>query len=159
MKQGRRVVGQPHPPRSIGPIGQQPRAGRGPDSQPEPSVQTGYRIAVIESDDLVRQLAVRWLSDAGHVTFAVTVLQLRPRQKLDLIVANVAHPRNTAVLMRTLRAAHAAPVVLVSARFRRGQGPSASLALQLGVSAILPKPYTRDELLATVESVLGECVG
>jgi DNA-binding response OmpR family regulator len=47
-------------------------------------------------------------------------------------------------------------VLLISARFRRTQDPSASLASQLGVSAVLAKPFTRDELLSAVDAALAQ---
>jgi len=40
--------------------------------------------------------------------------------------------------------------LLLSARFRQGMGSSSSVARQLGVRNVLPKPFTRDELLSAV---------
>jgi DNA-binding response OmpR family regulator len=119
-------------------------------------VYRGYRIAVIESDDLIRQLALRWLGEAGHEVCAITTAQLQRDAAFALIVANAANPRSAGPLMRSIAAAHSGPVLLVSARFRRSQDPSASLALQLGVSAVLAKPFTRDELLSAVAAALAQ---
>ena len=69
---------------------------------------------------------------------------------IELIIANVPSPRGAALLIRSLQAAHAAPLLLLSARFQRGGGSSLQVAEQLGVAAVLPKPFTRDELLTAV---------
>lgn len=114
-------------------------------------------IALIESDPLIQQLTARWLSDAGHRVVLTSVLELRPDMDLDLIVVNIANPRVANQLMSSLGDAHAAPVLLVSARFRRSRQPSPALAHQLGAAAVLPKPYTRDELLAAVEAAGDRC--
>ncbi|HSI59574.1 MAG TPA: hypothetical protein VLA16_18575 [Ideonella sp.] len=116
----------------------------------------GYRIAVIESDELIRQLVERWLTDAGHSVLVRTPSSLRPGDVLDLVLANVANPRAAAGPLRALQALNAAPVLLVSARIRRGLAPSSRLAAQLGVRGVLPKPFTRDELLAAVEAALND---
>jgi DNA-binding response OmpR family regulator len=119
-------------------------------------VYRGYRIAVIESDDLIRQLALRWLGEAGHEVCATTAAQLQRDAAFALIIANAANPRSAGPLMRSIAATHAGPVLLISARFRRTQDPSASLASQLGVSAVLAKPFTRDELLSAVDAALAQ---
>jgi len=43
---------------------------------------------------------------------------------------------------------------VISARFRRGLEASASASWQLGVRKVLPKPFTRRELLAAVRESL-----
>lgn len=113
-----------------------------------------YRIAVVESDDLIRQLIVQWLADAGHTTTVATAEALAG-QDLDLVVANVSSPRAAAPLVRQLKAQRAVPLILLSARFGRGQGGSAALLRQLGAAAVLPKPFTRDELMQAVQQAMG----
>lgn len=108
------------------------------------------RIALVESDDLIRALAERWLEEAGYVVKRVSLDELKGGNGIDLIIANASSPRGVAPLIRSLRAVHTAPVLLISARFRRGQGASATLAEQLGVHAVLPIPFTHDELLEAV---------
>src|SRR5256885_14383235 len=67
-----------------------------------------------------------------------------------LIIADVAEPQSADDRIAALRAVYAAPILLLSARFRRGLGSSADAALRLGVQKVLPKPFTRSELLAAV---------
>jgi DNA-binding response OmpR family regulator len=108
------------------------------------------RIALLESDDLIRALVERWLGEAGYAIERVTIDELKRGNGIELIIANVPSPRGAALLIRSLQAAHAAPLLLLSARFQRGGGSSLQVAEQLGVAAVLPKPFTRDELLTAV---------
>ena len=60
-------------------------------------------------------------------------------------------------LIKSVKEVHAGPILLLSARFRRGTGSSISVARQLGVRNVLPKPFTRGELLSAVgESIDGQ---
>ncbi|MES2099719.1 MAG: hypothetical protein V4569_07870 [Pseudomonadota bacterium] len=117
-------------------------------------MRSTYRIAVIESDLLMRELAQRWLSEAGHDVVLSSVNELGLTSGLDLIMVDVANPRSAAERVRSLRAVHPAPLLLVSGRLRRNHDPSPTLALQLGAAAVLPKPYTREELLTAVAAAL-----
>jgi DNA-binding response OmpR family regulator len=112
-------------------------------------------ILVVESDDLIRQLLERWLGEAGYAVISAgsgpPALERVPR----LVIANVSSPRNAAELIRSLQVEHAAPILVVSARFRRGLGSSVEAAHRLGVCKLLPKPFTREELLAAVGDLIG----
>ena len=112
-------------------------------------------IAIVEPDSLICALLQRWLAEAGHRVRVVTAVTLRPTDALDLIVASVDSPRNAAAFVRTLQAANAAPVLLTSARFMQRPADPDRLARQVGVRAVLAKPYDRAELLAAVRRALG----
>ncbi len=113
----------------------------------------GCRIAVVEEDDALRELVRRWLEGAGHVVEAHAVAE--PLGDIELVIAEIANPRDAAALLaRLAQPALDAPVLLLSARFRSGQGDSAHLADELGVSAVLPKPFTQRQLLAAVAKAL-----
>jgi DNA-binding response OmpR family regulator len=71
-----------------------------------------------------------------------------------LVIANVPNPHAADGVIRSLKGVYAAPILALSARFRRGLAGSAEAARRLGVKKVLPKPFTRKELLAAVrESV------
>jgi len=71
-----------------------------------------------------------------------------------LVIVNVASPRGAQPLIRSLQAVYAAPILVVSGRFRRGLAGSTEAAHRLGVRKVLPKPFTRKELLSAVHESL-----
>ncbi len=113
-----------------------------------------YRIAVCECDELMRQLIERWLSEAGHDVTAVSMRRLRLPDSFDLVIADVASPHSAAPVVRSLRAVHGGPLLLLSARLRRGQAGSKNLARQLGVNAVLAKPFSCAELMRVLIQVM-----
>ena len=117
---------------------------------PREQVQkTGY-IVIVETDDLIRELLERWLREAGYAVVAAAAgvpVQERP---VRLVIVNISRPRGAEGLIQSLQASYMAPILVISARFRRGLEGSADAARQLGVRKVLPKPFTRMELLAAV---------
>ena len=116
-------------------------------------------VVVVEADDLVRNLVACWLEDAGY---AVTSLPqgaalppLHPQPMPCLVIVDLPRPRRDHDLLQRVRAAYPCPVVVLSARFRHGLQGSAAVAARLGVDRVLPKPFSREELLAAVASVQG----
>ena len=115
----------------------------------------GY-VVVLEEDVLIRNLLERWLGEAGY-----EVLPREPPASDDsanktpcLVIADVPSPQGAAPLIRSLQAVYAAPILILSARFRRGLAGSAEAARRLGVKKVLPKPFTRKELLSAVRESL-----
>ncbi|WP_213957806.1 MULTISPECIES: hypothetical protein [unclassified Variovorax] len=113
------------------------------------------RIAVIEGDDLVRELVRQWLVDAGYFVEAFSTPARMAA--VDLIIADVASPRAAEpLLLQLFQPGRSVPVLLLSARFRTGQGGSVDLADELGVKGVLPKPFTQRQLLAAVRQSLAK---
>jgi DNA-binding response OmpR family regulator len=132
------------------------------DREQSPSrgiVQKG-RILVVEPYDLILGLLERWLGEAGH-TVVVETLQRLPQAlgeggEPHLVIIDVPTPRSAGKVIKSVREVYASPILLLSARFMRGTGSSISMARQLGVRNVLPKPFMRDELLSAVgESIDG----
>jgi len=116
----------------------------------------GY-ILVVENDDLMRELLERWLGEAGYAVIAAGQGAMRAPPQADtpcLVIVNVESPRGAQPLIQSLQAVYAAPILVVSGRFRRGLAGSAEAAHRLGVKRVLPKPYTRMELLSAVHESL-----
>ena len=106
---------------------------------------------VLEDDPLIRPLLERWLGEAGYqVAASVADAAAKP----VLVIVDVPDPQSAEALLRPLRE-YAVPVLVLSARFRRGLAGSAEAARRLGVKKVLPKPFTRKELLAAVSEAVG----
>ena len=101
-------------------------------------------VVVLEEDPLIRPLLERWLGEAGYKVAPMGAG--RPA----LVVADVPDPESAEPHIRSMQQEYAAPILLLSARFRRGLAGSAEAARRLGVKKVLPKPFTRKELLAAV---------
>ena len=122
------------------------------------SQETGDRvlrkesILIVEPDDLIRPLLERWLAEAGFMvqTSSLGAISRPP----SLIIANVSHPRDCEALVCPLIDRYRAPVILISALFRRGLEASVEAARRFRVPKVLPKPFSREELLAAVEEVI-----
>jgi DNA-binding response OmpR family regulator len=110
-------------------------------------------ILVVETDDLIRGLLARWLGEAGYTVHASAAGDPVPARGVRLVIADVASPRRAGPLVASLRS-YQAPILIVSARFRRGLGASSAAARQLGVEGVLPKPFTTSELLAAVREII-----
>ena len=107
-------------------------------------------VLIRDEDVQIRELLDRWLGEAGY-----TVSESAD-EKPCLVIADVPNPRRAQTLMRSLQEVYAAPILLLSGRFRRGLAGSAETALRLGVKRVLPKPFTRSELLSAVAASLDD---
>lgn len=112
-------------------------------------------IVIVETDDLIRALLERWLGEAGYAVIAGGSDAPDLGQPVRLIIVNVSKPRNPGALIRSMQAKYEAPILVISGRFRRGLSGSADAARQLGARKVLPKPFTRAELLAAVRESIG----
>ncbi|MDB5862393.1 MAG: response regulator [Betaproteobacteria bacterium] len=102
----------------------------------------------------MQDVLVRWLKDAGYAVTSCTLhaiggprpAALAPR----LVITDVPNLQAGIAIVEAVRHAFSSPILVVSARFRRGLRASSDVARRLGVSAVLPKPFTREELLEAV---------
>lgn len=121
-------------------------------------MQEKGRIHVIEPDDLILGLLERWLGEAGY-TVVVEDSRGLPRAvergEPHLVIIDVPTPRSAGKTIKSIRDVFASPILLLSARFRRGIASSSDVARQLGVRKVLPKPFTRGELLSAVAESIG----
>lgn len=106
-------------------------------------------IAVHEEDDLIRELLERWLGEAGYSLCAPG-----GHSPCCLVIVDLPSERGAQSRIEAVRGVYAAPVLALSARFRRGLEGSAEAASRLGVKKVLPKPFTRRELLSAVDEAL-----
>ena len=113
-------------------------------------------IVIVEPDELIRELLERWLGEAGYEVAFDARDHAVPMDMPRLVIADISDPGGAGSTIEALQAAYAAPILALSARFRRGLGGSSEPAQRLHVGKVLPKPFTRDELLSAVrEAVKG----
>ncbi len=116
-------------------------------------MQTEGYIVVVEPDELLRGLLERWLGEAGYDV--VSTKDRMPARVLPrLVIADISDPASAGATIEALQTAYAAPILALSGRFRRGLGGSSEPAKRLHVGKVLPKPFTREELLRAVRDVL-----
>jgi len=129
----------------------------GAGAEPRSQTSRPHRILVVDDDPTVRELSSAILVRSGYRVDAAedgaagwTALQ---SGKYDLLITDNNMPKVTGIeLVRNLRSAcMALPVILAS-----GQIPDEDLIKEpaLQVAATLPKPFTGDQLLGTVDKVL-----
>ena len=89
-------------------------------------------VVVVETDDLIRGLLERWLGDAGYTAVAMVEEGARSAKAARpvLVIANVSNPRGAPALIRSLQATYAAPILVLSARFRRAENSAQTIHAQ-----------------------------
>lgn len=114
-------------------------------------------VVVVESDPLIRGLVMRWLGEMGYLAIDLEKIRAASRVSPQLVIADVSDPNSAAATIQSLRAAYSVPILALSTRFRRGLGGSTEAAQRLEVCGVLPKPFTRSELLSAVADALKGC--
>lgn len=127
------------------------------------------KIIVIEEDGAMRVLISEWLNSEGHDVRSLlrhggpfdAAVDAVVDVAVDLVVLDLPHPRSRAE--ETVRAVHAvhnayphSSIIGISTQVPRSLGSDSDVARALGVSRLLAKPCTRDELLGAVAATLAE---
>ena len=110
-------------------------------------------IVIVEPDDLIRELLERWLGDAGYRVLSKD--HGSPMVEPQLVIADISDPGSAGATIAALRTAYPAPILALSARFRAASADRARRGC-LHVGKVLPKPFTREELLAAVREALAQ---
>jgi DNA-binding response OmpR family regulator len=111
-------------------------------------------VVVIEPDPLIRELVIRWVGEAGYLAIDPENTPGPVRVSPQLVIADISDPNCASATIESLRAAYSVPILALSTRFRRGLGGSTETAQRLEVCGVLPKPFTRGELLTAVVAAL-----
>ena len=111
---------------------------------------TTGQILIVETDDLIRGLILRWLDEAGYAVAQGG----SPPGGVALVIADLPNPAQADAMLHDLAACHGAPILATSGRFRRDAAASEGVARLLGIAKALPKPFTCEELLTAVRDCL-----
>jgi DNA-binding response OmpR family regulator len=106
-------------------------------------------IVIVEPDELLHELLERWLVEAGYDVVSPQD-HAGAMVLAQLVVADISDPTSAGTTIEALQNTYAAPILALSARFRRGLGGCSEPAERLHVGKVLPKPFTREELLCAV---------
>jgi CheY-like chemotaxis protein len=105
------------------------------------------RVLVVGADPALAGLLEEWLAEAG-----CRIVDDEPH----VILVDLHLPRQAgAGAARALRARHpGTPLIALSSGFFAGVEANGAVARTLGVEAVLPKPLTRQALIAALRKVL-----
>jgi DNA-binding response OmpR family regulator len=108
------------------------------------------RVLVIERDSLHRDLIREWLEAGGaEAVWPETATDVR--LEVDAVLVDVTCQQQAHEVLASWRRAYPrAALVLVSGRFSPGDMANDAMAVRLGATRILAKPFTRGDLSAAL---------
>ena len=102
-------------------------------------------ILIFEPDDLIRGLIERWLGEAGYAVVTGTLRRIpeawAPQESPRLVIADVPSPRSAQKLIQYLREGYASPILILSARLRRGREVRMKLRAALACAWFFPSRF------------------
>jgi two-component system, OmpR family, phosphate regulon response regulator OmpR len=122
---------------------------------PMPELKT--RILVVDDDQRLRDLLVRYLGGEGYEVRAVPdatgMDKQLARERYDLVVLDLMLPGEDGLaICRRLRAQNSAPAIIMLTA--KGDDVDRIVGLEMGADDYLPKPFNPRELLARINAVL-----
>lgn len=120
-------------------------------------------ILVIDDDPHLRAMLRRTLEHAGHVVHEAEDgeegLAMAQAEPPDLVVTDIFMPRKEGLetIMDLRRTNRGVPVIAMSGGGARGAIEHLETADKMGAACTLTKPFSREEVLAAVASVLDVC--
>src|SRR5204862_1828572 len=116
------------------------------------------RILVIDDDQRLRELLVRYLGGEGYEVKAVpdapAMDKQLARERYDLLVLDLMLPGEDGLaICRRLRAQNSAPAIIMLTA--KGDDVDRIVGLEMGADDYLPKPVNTRALLALTNAVLG----
>ena len=115
------------------------------------------RILVVDDDQRLRELLVRYLGGEGYEVKAVgeagAMDKQLARERYDLLVLDLMLPGEDGLaICRRLRGQHNAPAIIMLTA--KGDDVDRIVGLEMGADDYLPKPFNPRELLARINAVL-----
>jgi signal transduction histidine kinase len=121
---------------------------------------SGVRLLLVEdsadSCEVIRMLLEREGAEVASVADAKTALRMLEAHSFDLILSDVGLPEVDGLeFIRLLRSTHARDLPAVALTARARDSDRAAI-LEAGFQAHLPKPATREQLVATINELLSK---
>ncbi len=115
------------------------------------------RILVVDDDQRLRDLLVRYLGGEGYEVKAVPdapgMDKQLARERYDLVVLDLMLPGEDGLaICRRLRAQNVAPAIIMLTA--KGDDVDRIVGLEMGADDYVPKPFNPRELLARINAVL-----
>src|SRR5919201_3036868 len=115
------------------------------------------RILIVDDDQRLRELLVRYLGGEGYEVKAVPDAQAMDKQlardRYDLVVLDLMLPGEDGLaICRRLRGQTSAPAIIMLTA--KGDDVHRIVGLEMGADDYLPKPFNPRELLARINAVL-----
>ena len=115
------------------------------------------RILVVDDDQRLRDLLVKYLSGEGFEVKAVPDARAMDKQlgreRYDLVVLDLMLPGEDGLaICRRLRAQQTSPAIIMLTA--KGDDVDRIVGLEMGADDYLPKPFNPKELLARIKAVL-----
>jgi len=115
------------------------------------------RILVVDDDQRLRELLVKYLGNEGYEVRAVPDAQGMDKQlgreRYDLVVLDLMLPGEDGLaICRRLRAQQTSPAIIMLTA--KGDDVDRIVGLEMGADDYLPKPFNPRELLARINAVL-----
>lgn len=117
-------------------------------------------ILVIDDDASVREVVSEMLRMEGYdVTIAENgrdAIPMLAQQQFDLVITDLIMPEKEGIetIGEIRRTDREIPIIAISGGGRLGPGDYLQTARHIGADATLAKPFTRQELLTAIESLL-----
>src|SRR6266550_898650 len=120
-----------------------------------PALKT--RILIVDDDQRLRALLVRYLGEQGFEVRAVadsaSMDKQLARERYDLVVLDLMLPGEDGLaICRRLRALNTSPAIIMLTA--KGDDIDRIVGLEMGADDYLPKPFNPRELLARINAVL-----
>src|SRR5690349_15882016 len=118
------------------------------------------RILLIDDDDLLRTALRLTLAHFGHTVIEARDgkegMRLFPTAAADLVITDIVMPEKEGleVLMELRKQRPPVKIIAISGGGRVSPDDYLNTARQMGAARVLAKPFTNEELLATVDALL-----
>jgi CheY-like chemotaxis protein len=111
-----------------------------------------HHVLVLDSDALTQSMIAEWLDADGWQVLDPANDQVAGGLGLDLVVVDLPFPRAGSLdALQAVRQEYpGVPLIVISSTVFANVGCSGPCAQSLGVSGVLPKPVSREALIAAV---------